>query len=198
MGVTGNRRPTLPGRCLNQSALSPLLGRTASGLARPVEASGRERAAARDDSAPEIALQRQSRLLRRRQPPLSHTEAMTTRLLVDAWAAQAGTHASRSAAANSPTMPTTTPAAPLIDLNEVTPHLLRFSGCRRVVTVDDPCGMPLVCVIRRVGNFSRKIPDQEPCSTFTFQDRLRYGFSLQLSKSTPAHNPSAEVAEAGE
>ncbi|MFJ9552093.1 SulP family inorganic anion transporter [Streptomyces erythrochromogenes] len=29
--------------------------------------------------------------------------------------------------------------------------LLRFSGCRRVVTVHDPCGMPVVCVIRRVG-----------------------------------------------
>ncbi|MFD9538471.1 hypothetical protein [Streptomyces sp. NPDC060010] len=30
-------------------------------------------------------------------------------------------------------------------------YLLRISGCRRVVTVHDPCGMPLVCVIRRVG-----------------------------------------------
>ncbi|MFI9569786.1 hypothetical protein, partial [Streptomyces rishiriensis] len=30
-------------------------------------------------------------------------------------------------------------------------QLLRFSGCRRVVTVHDPCGMPVVCVIRRVG-----------------------------------------------
>ncbi|WP_412078722.1 cytochrome P450 [Streptomyces xanthophaeus] len=29
--------------------------------------------------------------------------------------------------------------------------LLRFSGCRRVVTGHDPCGMPVVCVIRRVG-----------------------------------------------
>jgi transposase len=30
-------------------------------------------------------------------------------------------------------------------------RLLRFSACRRVMTVHDPCGMPLVCVIRRVG-----------------------------------------------
>ncbi|MGW7134489.1 hypothetical protein ACWGIA_39975 [Streptomyces bobili] len=30
-------------------------------------------------------------------------------------------------------------------------HLLRFSGCRRVVTVHDPCGMPVLCGMRRVG-----------------------------------------------
>lgn len=29
--------------------------------------------------------------------------------------------------------------------------LLRFSACRRLVTVHDPCGMPVLCVIRRVG-----------------------------------------------
>ncbi|MFD3548999.1 ATP-binding cassette domain-containing protein [Streptomyces sp. NPDC058655] len=31
------------------------------------------------------------------------------------------------------------------------PQLLSFAGCRRGVTVHDPCGMPVVCVIRRVG-----------------------------------------------
>ncbi len=30
-------------------------------------------------------------------------------------------------------------------------QLLSFAGCRRVVTVHDPCGIPVVCVIRRVG-----------------------------------------------
>ncbi|MFH9555362.1 DUF2399 domain-containing protein [Streptomyces globisporus] len=30
-------------------------------------------------------------------------------------------------------------------------RLLRIWGCRRVVTVHDPCGTPVVCVIRKVG-----------------------------------------------
>jgi putative NADH-flavin reductase len=35
--------------------------------------------------------------------------------------------------------------------DEVARRLLTFSGCLRVVTVGDPCGMPVLCGTRMVG-----------------------------------------------
>ncbi|WP_329167013.1 hypothetical protein OHB49_43055 (plasmid) [Streptomyces sp. NBC_01717] len=129
---------------------------------------------------------------------------MTTRLLVDAWAAQAATGIKVGAYRVSLHHDKLTHHAQdnagraLIGFNEVAPHLWRILGCRRVVTACDACGMPLACAIRRVGNFSRKITRPGTLFDLHVPRSAEARLLAPLTKSTPAHNPSAEAAEAGE